>query len=541
MPWLLYRYMLSDLLRVFGLTAAVLVTIIAFGATIKPLSNDTLLGAAEIAKYLVMAIVPMLQFALPFSAGFAATMVFYRMTSDNEITAAAASGISYRRLLTPILALGLVLTLVMVLLTQWVIPRFWGLMERAIAADITRMFQASIDNGLPFEFGDVQIYADDMRVVANPNDTRAETRLILIRVAAAVLAPDGRIETDVTANQAVVDIYREQDETYLKLVMNDTVVFDEAAGHLAQMPSYEPPSAIVVPNLLRDELRSKTRGQLLALRGSPDTFGPVAEASDRLAERLWMVQLWDDLQAALEVRGQIEFVQSPPARRRYVLNADRISGGTLTNRNGEPLLVTQYEGATAVRRMRAEEAVLRRSPGATLRSPTFELELLRTEVTDLTAGGIVNQRERLADRNLVLVGVELSQLLELSSDELLDQASAAANGDRGVRSAMERLRRQLNDLRYETHSRLHMRYAQSVTGVLLLVLGASLAMWLRGSLPLVIYVWAFAPSVLDLILISGGDKIMRDGEMISGFLVMWSGNVALLLLFGFVYLRLIRN
>ena len=42
MPWTLYRYILKDLLRVIGLTTLILVTVIAFGATIKPLANDAL-------------------------------------------------------------------------------------------------------------------------------------------------------------------------------------------------------------------------------------------------------------------------------------------------------------------------------------------------------------------------------------------------------------------------------------------------------------------------------------------------------------------
>ena len=39
MPWRFYRYMLVDVLRQFAITAVILVVVIAFGATIKPLSN----------------------------------------------------------------------------------------------------------------------------------------------------------------------------------------------------------------------------------------------------------------------------------------------------------------------------------------------------------------------------------------------------------------------------------------------------------------------------------------------------------------------
>ena len=64
MPWRLYRYMLLDMLRQFALTAAVLVIVIAFGAAIKPLSNDSLISPIDAAIFVGYAMIPMLQFAL---------------------------------------------------------------------------------------------------------------------------------------------------------------------------------------------------------------------------------------------------------------------------------------------------------------------------------------------------------------------------------------------------------------------------------------------------------------------------------------------
>ena len=128
MPLLLFRYILRDLFRVVMLTTAVLVSVIAFGAAIRPLADDHILGPGKIAVYIILATVPMLQFALPFAAGFASTITFHRMTSDNEFVAIAASGISYRKVLFPVILLGLILTGVMVFLTQSMIPKFWGFM-----------------------------------------------------------------------------------------------------------------------------------------------------------------------------------------------------------------------------------------------------------------------------------------------------------------------------------------------------------------------------------------------------------------------------
>ena len=74
MPWLLWRYTCVELLKVMLLTTSVIVVVIAFGATIKPLVQNQI-DPLDVGKYAFFASVPMLQFALPFSAGFAATIV----------------------------------------------------------------------------------------------------------------------------------------------------------------------------------------------------------------------------------------------------------------------------------------------------------------------------------------------------------------------------------------------------------------------------------------------------------------------------------
>jgi hypothetical protein len=77
--------------------------------------------------------------------------------------------------------------------------------------------------------------------------------------------------------------------------------------------------------------------------------------------------------------------------------------------------------------------------------------------------------------------------------------------------------------------------------LLLLLLGPILAMQLRNSQPLVVYMWAFLPALLDLVLISSGSSMIRAGSVLLGLTLLWSGN-GFLLLFIFVgYARLARH
>ena len=73
------------------------------------------------------------------------------------------------------------------------------------------------------------------------------------------------------------------------------------------------------------------------------------------------------------------------------------------------------------------------------------------------------------------------------------------------------------------------------------MLGSVLAMHLRHSQPLTIYMWAFLPALLDLVLISSGSSMIRSGSVGIGLLLMWSGNGFLLLCAGVAYARLARH
>lgn len=543
MPRLLYRMMLVDLLRVIGLTAGVLVTVIAFGATIKPLTNDTLIDASQTIKYLLLAIVPMLQFALPFAAGFGATLAMHRMTADNELQAMSVSGISYQRILAPIIALGLALLLFMAVLTQEVIPRFWSMIEQMVAEDITKVFQASIRRGEPFSIGDMQIYADEMIVQSEPEGPEGpDSRMLLLKVAAAETDKEGRVITDVAANKAVVDIYRRDGATILKFAMYDTVAYKSTTGDLARYETIAPTRAIIMPGIMRDEPKAMSRSQLRELRRNPDAFAQIIEARQMLADALRETEARNSLDAQLRTSRQVELVaadaSSPQRVRRFRVGADALADGRFATRNGRLIEIVESEDDVAVRRFMSESVALTPTAGMGLGVPTFDLVLGRYEVQNLRTGGGLNQREQLTIPSLSVTGTSTDDLLKLSSPDLIDRAMRLRAD--GIRFRVNRLQAEIDELHREITARLLNRYALSVTAPLLLLLGSVLAMWLRGSLPLTIYLLAFLPSVLDLILISAGEQLMRDGRAI-GPVVMWSGNLLMLAIIVTAYLRLSKH
>ncbi|MBT4768545.1 MAG: hypothetical protein HOO04_09315, partial [Phycisphaerae bacterium] len=101
--------------------------------------------------------------------------------------------------------------------------------------------------------------------------------------------------------------------------------------------------------------------------------------------------------------------------------------------------------------------------------------------------------------------------------------------------------RETQDLHGQVISRLWRRWAVAATAGLLPLLGAILALNMRSAQPLSIYLVAFVPALLNLVLISGGSGFMRQGDVLGGLAVMWSGNIVLLIIIAIGWRRLARH
>jgi hypothetical protein len=534
MPLLLTRYLLGELLRVLLLTAAVLVTVTAFGAAIKPLADDQLLSAPQAAKYIALAVVPMLQFALPFSAGFAATLALHRLATDNEITAMAASGLGYRRILAPVAALGLLLLLVMVALTQSVVPRFWMLLQRAAAVDVTRAFEASIRRHEAFQVGRLQIYADDILEAEPPPGSGITSRLVLYRGAAAELDGQGRMLADVTFYRGVVDVDRGPAGLRVALSVEDAVRFDQQAGRLARLERVQV-QPFEVPTVLEDRLVTRTASQLRRLRREPERYGPVQRTRRALIDAVREQDLLQAMSRELKQGGGVDLSEIAPQPRLYRLRSGRLSGRSLLPVDGA-VVVEEHRAGQPIRRYEAELGELARRAGV-LGSGAIDLTLLRCRVVDLADEKFSNVRARVVIPGLAAPQPPGPELETLSCAALLAHVEGA--GGLAGRAA-DGLRRAIVTLDRDVTERLAQRYALSATAPLLLLLGAVLAIWKRHSMPLHLYLWAFLPAIASLLVISGGSQLLRSGQWL-GWIVMWSGNAGLMTMIAGVYARLRRN
>jgi len=546
-PVILWTHVAWELLRVFLVTTGIIVTVIAFGAAAKPLA-DSSIGANTVLKYVTMAIVPMLQFAMPFAAGFAATLVMHRFATDNEVVAMSACGMSHRRIMAPVAILGGALCVAMLVLVSMVIPRFWVRMKELATADATQMLIAAVERGEALTADRLMIYADAAREVEPPPGSGAARRLLLSGVAAVEMSSawSGKVTTEFTAEDAAVDIHVTPRGTLAKVALMNATVIRPDEGAIVSVPVAEPEAASIYSGFERSP-KFLTVPEIIGLRGDVDSSQSVQSPKRPMAAALGALELWKCVEPSA---GGSELVLRQPGTERSVrIEGARISGGRLSPAAGRAdFQVTELVSDRPARRARAAAGELRAvsEPGF---PPRFTLAVPAVSSAEDLGSGLPGRWPPRVD-DLLPAGCEPRDWQEAPSADVL-AASAAMPAKDGagpygaLRAAATRHAASLDlarrDVVWESDSHLANRLAQSVSVLLVLLLGAALAMAMRHAMPLTVYILAFLPAVINIFMLSSGQMMMSDGGTVAGLAVMWGGNCVLLAALLAAWRRLSRN
>ncbi len=557
MPPILFRNIVADLVRIKLLTATVLVSVIAFGAAIRPIMQN-LLGAEDLLQFVTLASVPMLQFALPFAGAFAGTIVYARLAADNEILAMSSAGLCYRRILMPAIGLGLVLFVAMAILLDAGVPRFWTSMQRLITRDVTRLFVGAVERGEALVIDNTQLYADEVAVIPGSADGIGPTsRLALVGVAAIELGPDGRPVTEFTAELATVDVYRENDSAYLKLLFRNATAYNSEEGALVSVPQAEP-EAIDLGKGIRLKPKDLDLRGLIGVWRDVEHYHAVAEPRARAIAALGAVDCWSCIAERLESDGAVRLVDAN-GRRAFEIRNARVEGEKLVARKGATLELVELDRGSAGRRAEVSEAILRPDPRAREGELAFELVVSGDRAVAQTVDTRGNTNGRWPPRltSLMPSACAITDRSARSVDELSAEASAlASNGamngaDAQVNpilraqtnaiSATNAMNESVRVVRADIVARIVQRINQSLCAPLMLILGAVLAIRLRGSNPLQVYLLAFIPSIVAVLLISGGEQMLRESTSVLGIFIATSGNIGLASMILIAYRQVARN
>ncbi|MBT5409013.1 MAG: LptF/LptG family permease [Phycisphaerae bacterium] len=531
MPWRFYRYMLFDVLRQFAITASILVIIVAFGAAIKPLSSENIISGWDTLRYLFLAMIPMLQFALPFAGAFAATIVLHRMAQDNEFVAMSVSGQSYLRLLAPMAFFGIVLTIVVAILTQSIIPVFIGKMARAITADLPKLLQSSIEQDLPFEQGDLVIWAKDIF----PGTDDQDERMALDQVAVAKIDGDGRASMYFTASAAVIDIGRVDDVSSLSVEMRNTTQWtrgEDGAGMLKGAPEGRLTHEINLPALTNQRLTALSFGDLKRLEQHPEEYSYVSRAVMSLRTQISIYTYEFALEQSInESDGLLECVSNQGGRT-FLIDSKGMESRNFIS----PITVVAITEQEKRSILNPERASLQFEYEAGV----FQSVTLVMKDVFVGRGQVgENQRGEIVIPSLQVTDVPyLDSLQHATTAELLEVGRQLAPKHAGIRSAVANVDLHIAALGNHVSGRIGQRWGVSLLPLLAILLGSVLALRFTDKMPLAVYAKVFIPSIIALLLVFTGGQMVRDSSVGTGFFVMWIGVFGLSVMVVWNWLRL---
>ncbi len=578
-PKTILRMLGSELGRLVLVSASVLVSIIAFSAAVKPLSDGTLTPGQAMA-FMALAAPPMLMYALPFAAGFAATLAYHRFGADNEANAAYAGGVSHRAVLLPAFVVGMALLVVMLLLQHTVIPRFLRQMEELVTRDVAQLLVNAVERGDSLRIEDALIHADSATRLKREDVSGARERLLLEGVLAIGPTPEGTIGWEATAQRAIVWLFdadapeiaradttgetAPEGSTVIVLqLINQSIMREGQGASRTSGDVYR----FAVPGAFSDDPKFRDWRGLRELRRNPDPIASVDRRRRALAQTIALDETVRAARLGIEGDGVLALVDADDQWARLTASGMRWdaqrSGYRLLPPEGESAveLLWRLEGGRA-RIQRAKRVWMRiAAPAGIAGQPVITLEMeevaTREPGTESAASAGETTRREIEHRDLRLPGAEVEGLFAESSVSLLARAverpapadapdEPGAGGSPETRmaaniaSAAKDLRRYSTAARNEALALMHERVAMSIACLIMTLAGAVAALRLSEARPLLVYLRSFVPSLLTVIAINSGQNLTTENGPV-GLFLLWGG-LGILGVFTLIeYLRLVRH
>ena len=291
-----------------------------------------------------------------------------------------------------------------------------------------------------------------------------------------------------------------------------------------------------------------TYSELLAARDNPrEEYAQLGLVHDRIVNLHGEQLIQEELGRLIEETNVVEFEQIGTDIV-YSIRADRVENGVFTSDEGGQVVVIETSKGKPTRRFEPKRAKLVSQAAGPMTEKQFNLEMYDLEV-EILSPGMEDRLDRNTRESVVLNAItvppdiipDLSDFGSLSIDELVGLVRSKGTSSKEMNDQVALIIRKKAGLLNQVTSRINSRFALSLTTLLLLLLGSILAVLLKRSRPLTVYMWAFLPALLDLVLISSGSSMIRAGTTWMGLLTLWSGNLLLLLLIALAYRRLARH
>ena len=550
----LFWYIFKDLLRIFFMASGALAGIMSFGGLLRPLTQNGLDGP-QVALLLANFMPAMSTYSLPVAALFATTMVYGRMSADNEVTACRASGVSFAALTMPAMALGLVVAAGSLYLLCFTVPKATKQVEQVIYSNLAKLIAHEIQQTHRTTFDTYTVFARDATYLP-PDDPRADPhqQAVLLRgpLIVSYVCPPGRpkwyqLAKDFwSSSEAVAKIVEDPDDgsATLTVQLTNGVVFPRTLS-AAKVAQGGASAAAFGPVLIPSRVSEKTKFldvfKLKQLQREPSQGQQVREALQQFIRADQAAAVADRLVADL---------RSPAHRAAWPVGGDTMSvavpaDATVSSANDAgTLVVTAPPGGPPVQFRQASGGQVR----LTVEGHACRLAVAvppgqddDATVTVVIPKGLIdaNEAEGGGDDTPVPAPLNRQFATPLPADVAAMRTRTAEQylaGQVGTDASVRNLRFAWFDLVNHVSAELHARVAFVVSCLLLVVAGSSLGMMFRSGNFLTAFAVSVVPAMLSTVLIVTGQHAAESTPLVVtaarnplhlGLAIIWSGNLAI--------------
>jgi lipopolysaccharide export LptBFGC system permease protein LptF len=559
----LFWYVFADLLRIFALASGALSGIMSFGGLLRPLTEYGL-TADQVLKVLAYSSPAMSTYSLPVAALFATTMVYGRLTSDNEITGMKSAGIGYLSIWMPAIILGLLSALTSLLLLSFVVPSFSLKVEKVVFSNLGEMVASSIQRTRQIRFDrdrtPITVLAQSAYTL-DPDPDRPDDQAVVLVAPMIVLSErinveDGRLQvpTEFFTASAATAFIRQDNEGEVSL----SVRLDQGTKF---------------PRRVTGRQRAGTEVSI-----STTSFGPVAidsvlQENTKFMDIRRLRELSENPQLSKRVRRELvtfvqrdqeeeylrlimEGLQSPAAAFRFDAGAEsyrllrggsqmRMEAGKLILDAGDdpeadPIRFVQISRDRALD-VAAREARIRARPDRAEARMYLEVELIDALVR---VGDETSQRGVFPRGFSVPMPASIRQIESRTARDYLTSEQTRPE-------QRKKLLREVVKLHNSITAEMHARLSFAVSCFALVMVGCALGMMFKSGNFLSAFAVSVIPALICTALIVTGqhagenvpERLSEKDWMASlklGLMLIWSGNVAVSLI-GAVLLGWLRR
>jgi len=537
----LYLYLSRDLGRVAALALVAFTLILTVFAIIEPLRREGL--ATEQVLALIAYTVPvMISLTLPIAALLAATIVYGRFSQDNELMACTASGVSTLSLLRPALVLGGIVTVITLLLNNFIAPKMAEMAETAVKANIKNIAYNQLRSKGYLKTRRYIIHAD----YADPDAN------IMYGVVAADIHKPHRVQV-FAFRQASVFFNRYGKETYLLAdpVVDPVGPLSNEGGKLqvysseARVPLDDP-----LPNPIRDEPAWYDWKQLLETLADPSRNYAINEEVKSIQRAICFDRMYREIASTVEVgkpytrlvnkQGEMFEIRAPKASvtdTEVDLQSDTAGG------RRRPVVMTVRRGQEVIETSTADECLVRASYYRRVFSVEIELTGHVMQRIGGDATSAPQQKTKLYPVRVELPKDLMSSAQKITLEEMCNRPESVTPS-KSIQKRIDTLRRhKIRKLIGKIKAEMHSRIGYGLSCFLLVAMGAALGLLFRGGQIISAFAISVAPAAVVIVMVIMGKEMIRNPEvpMAAGLACIWSGIALLLVGDVVVYMRLMRK